>query len=117
MLGQQLSRPADQAGGRLRASDGNDIHEQQEFFPTQSAHRAGFVFEFGFKKLCGEVVGGVIRTPVNEFGEHLPIGQAVGIIQLPATLGADASVAVLLEKVLKVLWDAEEHADHAQRHD
>ena len=41
----------------------------------------------------------------------------LGIIQLPATFGAEPSVAVLLDKVLKVLWDAEEHADDAQRHD
>ena len=51
VLGQQLSRPADQAGGRLGASDGDDIHEHQEFVAMQSPNCAGFVFELGLEKL------------------------------------------------------------------
>ena len=84
----------------------------------QAPHRAGFVFELGFEKLGGEVVGRVLYPPVDELGEHLPIGDhAAGMLHLPATFGADVLVAVLLEAFLKVLGDAEEHADHPQRHD
>ncbi len=59
----------------------------------------------------------MLRAPVDEFGEHLPGGQAVGIVQLAATFGADTSATVFQRKVLKVLWHTEKHADHAQRHD
>jgi len=45
MLGQQLARPADQAGGRLGTGDGDDIHEHQEFVAVHPASGAGFVFE------------------------------------------------------------------------
>ena len=60
----------------------------------------------------------MLYPPVDELGEHLPIGDhAAGMLHLSATFGADVLVAVLLEAFLKVLGDAEEHADHAQRHD
>ena len=61
----------------------------------------------------------MVDTPVDEFGEHLPVGErAVGVVgHLPAAFGADVPVTVFLDAVLVVLGDAEQHAHHAQRHD
>ena len=64
----------------------------------QSPQRAGFVFEFGFEELCGQVVGGVVYPPVDEFGECLADGHdAAAIIHLPATFDGELSVAVLFD--------------------
>ena len=50
MVGQQLSRPTDQAGGRLGTGDGDDIHQHQEFVSMQSPTGTGFIFELDFEE-------------------------------------------------------------------
>ena len=79
---------------------------------------AGVVLELGVEQLGHQVVGGVLGAPGDVVGEHLELSGAVvlGLVR-HAVVEAQALVEAVPDRLLVLLGDAEQHADHPHRHE
>ena len=117
MLGQHLAGPADQARRGLVARAGDHVDVGEHLLARQPARGAGLVLELGVEQLGHEVVGRVLGPPVDVLGEHLAAGEVSPVeLHRLAGLGAQVRVGVVADRLLVLLGDAEQHADHPHRH-
>ncbi len=112
-----LPAPADQAGGGLVPCSGDDVHDDEELVAREAPDLAGLVLELGVEQLGHEVVGGVLRPPVDVLLEDRPVDELL-LVDLHglALVGLEIAVDLVAHRFLIGLGDAEQHADGAHGH-
>ena len=120
MLGQHLAHPTDQAGSSSRCPRRGDVaHVDEHLGPGESAALAVLVLELGLEHLGHQVVGRVLRPPVDVLPEQ-PLGVGQGVERLrrgmPVLVQHQAGVDRLADRLLIGLGDPEQHPDRPHRH-
>ena len=83
----------------------------------QPPGRARFILELGVEQLGHQVVRGVLDPPVDVLAEELSGGEAaVAVLHRLAVLGAQVRIGPLADRILVLLRNAQQHADHAHGH-
>ncbi len=117
VLRQQLHREADQSGGGLVAGSGHHAGVDDDLVARQWAARTVRLVDLGVQQLGHEVIGGVVRAPLDVVGEHGEDAVEGRLVERDrGSVGGDQLVGGRAVLVLDVLGDAEQQADGPQGH-